>query len=393
MGERVKLKKKQIMLLGLFLLSLAGISFYGGAVSYGLFFGILLIPVISGSYLLYVYIRFLLYQEVGARHVVCGQPVPYYFVLQNDDFVAYTSVSVRMFPDFSYVEKVPDGREYALLPKDKYKYETRLTCKYRGEYEVGIKEIILTDFFGLFRLTYKVPSAVKAVVAPRIVSVTELRSIPEISAFLQSRSAEDIEPEGSVRDYVQGDSLKKIHWKASAKEQKLKVRQMTGEEKQGITVLCDTKRETQVMKEYLPIENKVLEILIAISLFFVNHNIKIRTVYSQNGIRHFVLNGMRDFELFYKEASGISFQKENEYRLLLEETMKTRLVLGSKAVFMIMTGIDERIMEQAAILEDSGIIVVMFVITNKDISEFIKRSSVRRKIIAVPPESRTEEVL
>ena len=52
--------------------------------------------------------------------MVCGEAVPYFFVLQNEDHFAYTGISVRLFSDFSYVEELPGDREYELLPGEKY---------------------------------------------------------------------------------------------------------------------------------------------------------------------------------------------------------------------------------------------------------------------------------
>lgn len=388
------MKKRKRVLLFLFLLSLIGISFYGGTVSYGFFFGVLLVPVISLSYLIYVYIRFRLYQEIGSRIVVCGEAVPYYFVLQNDDFIAYTGVGVKMFPDFSEVEKMPEQKEYALLPGDRYQYETKLTCKYRGEYEVGVKEIVLTDFFGLFHLTYKVPSAVKAVVSPRIPHVKELKSIPEITAFLQSaQAAEQTEIEGTVRDYVAGDSPKRIHFKASAKEQKLKVRVLAGEEKQGVTILCDTERKSAERKEYLPLENQILEIWIALCCFFAGKNTGVRNFYIQNGIKEISVSGMRDFEQFYRGTCSLAFQKEHGFAELLKETSEKGLLGNSKAVFLISHETDEEILRILDRLEGTGLILVWFVVTNRDISSYQKMSSTRKKIIAVPTDCRVEEVL
>lgn len=388
------MKTGKFVLLVLFLLSLTGISFYGGTVSYGFFFGILLMPVISGIYLVYVYTRFGLYQEVGSRMVVCGQPVPYYFVLQNDDFVAYTSIRVRMFSEFSFVEEVPDHKEYALLPEDKQKYETTLTCKYRGEYEVGVNEVILTDFFQIFRLTYRVPSAVKAVVAPRVVRLKELNSIPEITAYLQNQNLlEQMEPEGSIRDYRQGDSLKRIHWKASAREQKLKVRQMTGEEKQGITILCDTKRTEKDMRDYLPVENQMLEILLALNYFFAENHTKVNNLYRQGDFKNVSLGSIKDFELFYREISSLTFLKEYEFSVVLDQALQHGLLTGSKAVFFILHEIDEKLLETVESLESGGTIIVLFAVTDKDISSYQKMNSARKKIITVPIDSRIEEVL
>ena len=77
--------------------------------------------------------------------------MPYYFVLPNETFYSFAGLSIRLFSGFSYVLDMPEDEEYELLPGDNYTYRTKLVCKYRGEYEVGVKEIILTDFLKLFR--------------------------------------------------------------------------------------------------------------------------------------------------------------------------------------------------------------------------------------------------
>ena len=52
-----------------------------------------------------------------------------------------------------------------------------------------------------------------------------------------------------------GDAIKQIHWKATAREQKLKTRNRIGEEKRGITIFLDTRRESEEPYKYLPLEN------------------------------------------------------------------------------------------------------------------------------------------
>ena len=135
-------KKYRFLFLCLWVLSLAAISFSGGAVSYGFFFGMTVLPFVSLFYILCVYLRFKIYQELGSRSMVCGEPTEYFFVLENEEYFAFTGVSIRLFSDFSYVEELPDDTEYELLPGDRFTYETRLVCKYRGEYEVGVKEVV-----------------------------------------------------------------------------------------------------------------------------------------------------------------------------------------------------------------------------------------------------------
>ncbi len=261
------MKLRRCLLLVLWILSLASISFFGGAVSYGVFFGVTLIPVASLLYIVCVYLRFKIYQEVGSRSMVCGRPESYFFILKNEDYFVYSSVSVRFFDNFSYVEELPGDVEYELFPGESFTYETRLVCKYRGEYEVGIKDVVVTDFLRLFRVRYENRGVVKALVRPRVVALEELKSIEEIPVALLKEISARTQQDILVRDYYPGDTPGQIHWKATAKAQKLMTRTRTGEEQQGVAILCDMTRYGRREEEYLPLENKLLEALLAWGIF------------------------------------------------------------------------------------------------------------------------------
>ena len=388
------MKIRRWMLFGLWVLSLAAISFYGGAVSYGFFFGVTMLSVISWVYLFLVYYRFRIYQEVENRSMVCGNAVPYYFVLQNDDFFVFSSVSVRLFSSFSYVEQIPDGIEYELLPGDKLTYRTKLICKYRGEYEVGIKKIVITDFLRLFQLSYTPASTIKALVRPRIVRVEELRSVTDLTALMQNDAQNlQTEPDVPVREYVQGDALRLIHWKATAQEQKLKVRTHIGEQKQGIAVICDTKRYSKDERVYLPLESRMLEILIALGLYFAGRNITFTAYYGQSGVRNSHVDSLGDFEEFYLKSSEMIFDKAEEVGETLAEAMTRGGIRNSKVVFVILHRWDESVARMTDELSAGGVIVVAYLVTEEDAQEYMKLSSLRRRIIAIPIEGELEGVL
>lgn len=388
------MKMRRWMLLVLWVLSLAAISFYGGTVSYGFFFGVTMLPFLSWIYLFLVYCRFRIYQETESRNMVCGNAVPYYFVLQNDDFFAFSSVSVRLFSSFSYVEQIPDGIEYELLPGDKLTYRTRLICKYRGEYEIGVKKIVITDFLRLFQLSYTPASPIKALVKPKIVRVEELRSIMDITALLQNQAQNlQTEMDVPVREYVQGDDPRLIHWKATAQEQKLKVRTRIGEQKQGISVICDTKRYSKENRVYLPLENKVLETLIALGVFFAGKNTSFTAYYGQRGVMQSHVDNIGDFEEFYLKTSEIIFDREEEVGETLAEAMAKGAIRNSKVVFVILHRWEESIARMTEELAAGGMIVVVYLVTGEDVQEHIKQSSLRRRIIAVPIEGELEGIL
>lgn len=388
------MKGRRWILLIIWILSLVAISFYGGAVSYGLFFCVSLLPFISLFYLVCVYARFRIYQEIESRNIICRQPMPYYFVLQNGEKYAFAGISARLFSGLSYVEEMPDDVEYELLPGDRYTFRTRLVCKYRGEYEVGVKEVVVTDFFRIFRLRYKIPGTIKALVYPRIVKKESIQSLQDISAYL-CRENQRLQTENDVvvRDYISGDAMKQIHWKASAKEQKLKTRNRTGEQQQGIMLFFDTKRYAKKQQEYLPVENQILETVLALGYFFAQQNISFCVMHSQNGLRRREVEGMQDYDAFYHDMAKVIFDEREDGQMnFVKLTEQGDFWLG-KTMIAVLHKIDDNVMDAARKLSYAGQMTILYVVTEEDIEEYIRQGNSRLKIIAVPIEADLEEWL
>ena len=384
------MRVRRCVLGGLWILSLTAISFYGGAISYGLFFGVTLIPVVSLIYLFCVYLRFKIYQDTTKKNLVCGKPTPYLFILQNEDWFAYTGISVRMHSSFSYAEDTFESVEYELLPGDKITCSTNLVCRYRGEYEIGVKEVVLTDFFHLFRFRYTVSGQIKAEVSPKIVEVAELKSIADLPLSALTAASGSTEPDIIVRDYVEGDSLKQIHWKATARERKLKVRIMTGKEDQRISIFCDTRRYSEDMKEFLPLENKILETFLAVGCFFAGMEREFYAWYGQNKVVEKHVNGMEEFNAFYRTVSDIVFQEGENFQRVLEQVTGQGALWGGSLVFCVLHELDPVIMDATEKLAANGVIVVIYVITDRDPGDYLRQGSMRRRIVVIPVDAQLE---
>ncbi len=388
------MKWRRVVLLILWILLLIGISFYGGAISYGFFWGVTLIPVLSFLYLFCVFIQFRIYQEIDSRMIVSKQPMPYFFVLQNETFFAFAGLSVRLFSDFSYVTDMTDDEEYELLPGDRYTYHTSLICKYRGEYEVGVKEITITDFFRLFRLRYKNPGTIKALVNPCVIHKKDLKSLQDmlhISAnevFTNQMIADVV-----TRDYIPGDALKRIHWKASAREQKLKTRNMLGEREQEVRLMYDTRRYSGKEEEYLPLENQILELVLALGVFLAEKNIKYTAVWGQNGIQRFTVEGLGQFEPFYRRTSGVMFEEQENVEGLLQQFADGDFRFGVQTLMLVVHAPSEKMMAILQMLATEGLYIVLYIVTDQNTEAYIKQGNDRLKIIAIPVEGNLEELL
>lgn len=376
------------------ILSLTTISFYGGTVSYGIFFALTFIPFISFLYIVCVWFRYKVYQEIGTRNIICGQSVPYYFILQNEDKFAFTGIRILFFSDFSYMEELPGDIEFELLPGEKYKFETSFVCRYRGEYEVGIKEVVISDFFRLFCFKCAVKETKKVIVAPKLIKISELKSISDISVMIQRETITGaVEPDTVTREYLQGDALKQIHWKATARNRKLMSRGLRGEEKSGAALFYDTHRCHEDPKLYLPIENRILETVLALVFFLSEKNIPVQTYCNQEEIRQDNINSVRDFEEFYDNINRTRFDMNEDAKCSINYILQKGLTIDKQVIFFVLHKIDYDILEMTKLLSGNGVIIVFYVITEENTEKFRMMSDANRRIIAISPYEELEEVL
>ncbi len=388
------MKRRRIVFFLLWILSLVGITFFGGTISYGLFWTMTFIPILSLFYLLMVFVQFRVYQEIESRTVVSKQPTPYYFVLPNETFYSFASLSIRLFSGFSYVSDMPEDEEYELLPGDNYTYRTKLVCKYRGEYEVGVKEIIITDFFKLFRFKYRVQGTIKAQVFPRIVHKQELESMKDIvnMSFLNA-PFQQIEPDVVTREYIPGDSMKYIHWKVSAREQKLKTRLQEGERKQELLLLYDTKRYSREEAEYIPLESQILETVLALGYHFTEKGIPYTVLWGEKGVQQYKVHAISQLDYWYQRTAGVGFGEEEDMAVLVQHLLSAGLQMNVNTLIMVVHDIEDKLMNILQQLTFQGYSVMLYLITDKEPDKYIRYCNDRLKMVILPIEGNLEELL
>lgn len=118
-------------------------------------------------------------------------------------------------------------RSTALAWYERASWKHRFFCRQRGYYHFGPAHLRSGDIFGIFPSVREVQDADYLTILPRLVSLPAL-GLPSERPFGEARSGsrifEDPSRLAGVRDYRQGDPLKRIDWKATARRQQLQSR-------------------------------------------------------------------------------------------------------------------------------------------------------------------------
>ena len=360
------MKRNRRIFLILWILSLVGISFFGGPVSYGFFAVLTLTPIVSLIYLVCVFAFFRIYQELDGKQLVANHTVPFFFTLMNEYWFGFAGIRVRFFSSFSAISGLDDGTEYELLPKTGVTKQTSLVCKYRGEYEVGIKSVEIQDYFRLIRLSYHNKETLRVIVKPNLVELTNLKSIDLSQTMARESMQNQTEPDVLVRNYEPGDDVRQMNWKASARSGQLLIRKRTGEEREGVSILLGTNRCSREQKEYLPVENKMLETALALAYFFAKKNILTHVYYGAETLVEKNVSALNQFDAFYESLCTVEYREDASEADFLAKAAGRREIFQCKTVFLVLHEWTGAALEMLRLLRENNVFAIACLVRDDD---------------------------
>ena len=130
-----------------------------------------------------------------------------------------------------------------------YKAVTRtwnVNCTKRGEFEIKKAHMVSSDLFGQAKISKGVEVSYTVLVLPNTVDLEEMFILPRYlqgDTITKRQIAEDPFYISGVREYTDRDPMNSIHWAATAKEQKLMVRNYEYTSQQSLTILLNIKSQ------------------------------------------------------------------------------------------------------------------------------------------------------
>ena len=139
------------------------------------------------------------------------------FIMHNDAWFPILWAEVR---DHSDLPGYSASRAVGMGARTTTRWTTEGTAERRGIYTLGPLEVLTGDPFGLFRVTLEHGYSETFVVYPPIAALPRLlepRGLARGAARTNVRSLDLTTNAASVRHYVPGDALNRIHWRSTAR--------------------------------------------------------------------------------------------------------------------------------------------------------------------------------
>lgn len=174
------------------------------------------------------------------RRTQVGRPLEERFTLRNTSIVPKLWVEVRDFSSLPshYSSQVVNG----LGPRMSYTWRVTTICRQRGRYQLGPIRLRTSDPFGLFPLERDILATSHVVVYPMTFEIEQFAlpvGILPGGDALRRRTHYVTTNASGVRDYEPGDSFNRIHWRSSARRDRLIVKEFELDPLADIWVIPD----------------------------------------------------------------------------------------------------------------------------------------------------------
>ncbi len=293
-----------------------------------IFIFVLLLPIISLGYMYICTQSIELAVTLSAEELEKYQPVQLRLSIINSRFVPINTIEAKItLPRGDGIRSEERIVSLTLPPYGDYTLTSEISFPYRGNYSIGVSDVVCHDIFGMFKYRYNLNIFKNIFVLPRRVTleVPEGDDRSQSSTEIVSRfRGNDNTEQNDVRQYQIGDALRAVHWKLSSKTQDLMVKQYSMNKEKRTYIFCDTaaRYDAENEEKYLPDINElavdgVVETAIAIATSVLTKGGNITLVWfddrGENGICVQSADSLYEFESAYRTfaTSPIAVTTEN----------------------------------------------------------------------------------
>lgn len=179
-------------------------------------------------------------------------------------------------------EFTEDARFIYVRPGGIKEVSKNIVCRRRGVYNLQGLTVKTGDPFGFFQLEKTLADGGEVKVYPRLRHFAEivLPTYQQLGDSMRKNAVfEDYSRLEKLRDWQTGDTLKKIHWKQSAKQNKIIVKDFARTADANLTIFLDMHRESYLHDRQHQLEDLAVELAASIifSRLKMDHHLQIFT--------------------------------------------------------------------------------------------------------------------
>ena len=246
--------------------------FFVGYLSFFIFVFLLLLPVLSFALTALAVGRTQIRLESSAAPAEKQREAVFRILLSNRFFLPVACAKLRLVSVHSLCGE--PVRETLMFPVDARResvVEYRVRSQYAGRLAVSLVRVQYYDFLGIFSFSKKLDGRAETFIPPSIfpleIGLRPLASAPEGEVYSAVKPGDDPSEVIGIRPYREGDRLRSIHWKLTARLGELMVREFSLPLDCGVLLLLELLAPGPAELE------TVVETAASVSHFLVEHQV------------------------------------------------------------------------------------------------------------------------
>ncbi len=315
------MKLNRILYLSLLIITFTFVYYYGGKVPNMFFYTVLVLPIVSFTYMLIGYFMLKYEQSLDNDLIFKGDKVTLTVNITNRGFFILPYISISFLNDKGGVIQKHKINNISLQPFSKREISIDYIYKYRGDFKLGVSTIEVQDFLGIFKVILKNKTPLYITVYPQIIDIDEFYlSSGYLSDNVSSIGGgkEDISTIEEINKYNYGDSLRKIHWKLTAKTNELMIREYEKVGSRSAILILDLQSDNFEVEKNAAIEDKLLETTIAILRYCIYNDAEVKLIYDSKGINAINYSNSLDFQKAYEALAKVEFNQKTSFKDIIE---------------------------------------------------------------------------
>lgn len=208
-----------------------------------------------------------------------GEEALLYFTVNNRSFISLKNLKTTITVENGFLGETQERELFMSAPaltKQTVKYAIK--SEHIGKVKIGVKDIVLYDYFRLFGFKIKLDESFEVSFLPEILPTPiNLRVNSYINnesdVFSKIKPGDDPSEIFKIRDFTGGDKLNRIHWKLTTKTGNLMVKEFSLPINTSIMIGLELNADKQ-KQGFLDYLDTVIETAVCISSYLAENNIR-----------------------------------------------------------------------------------------------------------------------
>lgn len=254
----------------------------------------------------------------------------------------------------------------ALDKKKSFNNKESIILKRRGYYQLGELNVTIRDVFRFYSFKKKIVSNTSLLVYPETINLSTFEITAGLQAgelLIHNSSFQDKSRVSSLRDYREGDSVKSMHWKLSARKDNPIVKDYESRVDTNAVIFMNNYQLLFKKDVDRRLEDKAADIALSIINYCLNNSIEI-SLETQNEENYIEIQGQQNSDLkpFLEGLARFSGNGSLDIRSLLMLRIDT--IKKGSTVIIITPNLDKSMGTNAIELKDKNLNPLLIIVTD-----------------------------